>query len=842
MSLAETEEGSVNAKSGGPSESVPSRTGATESAPARDAGFPERYESRELLARGGMGEVRRAWDRLLRRDVAMKLLSWPLVDSARARARFRAEIELTARLEHPGIVSIYDAGELPSGRPWYAMRLLDGRTLAVELERHHATEAGTESTLRHLLGAFQRVCDAMVYAHARAVIHRDLKPQNIMVNHLGEVLILDWGLSRRAGDERAVSEEREPSVLAAPASPVVTRAGDVLGTPGYMPPEQALGEHAHMGPASDVYSLGAILYEILCGAPPFCGDAHALFHRPSSWSPAPLAPRVAKELRAAVAPLITLAQDCLVSAPDSRPTAETLAARLRNFRDHDRRASEARSVVAGVAGLERETEVQAERVEELRRNARKLLAALPSYASVAEKAAGWRLQDEAATLERRAALDSVRWLQGLRAALTIDPQCAAAHAGLSRHYAKALVAAEASHDPQAITQYEALLAEHDRGEHEALLAGHGVLTLLTVPTAARVTAFRYVERLHRLELEPAGELGVTPLFDLSVRAGSYLLLLEAPGHAPVRYPVHVRRGERWDGTRPGSSAPWPVLLPSLDELEPDELAYVPPGWFASGGDERAVETLPGRRVWVDGFVVQRRPVDNRSYLAFLNDLVQRGESELAVVHAPRLPRGSGGKSGASVLEEPLVYARAAGGEFALAPPSAATPWELDAPVALVDWDGARAYATWLAARSGRPFRLLDELEWEKAARGVDGRLVAFGDHIEPTRACMLGSHAGTPRPMATDSFPEDESPYGVRGMTGNVRSWCAAPWQWDGPRLQEGRLVVETARDDDLRPRAVRGGAWSAMPDFCRAAGRFALAPNERLLAVGFRLGYSFHE
>ncbi len=823
----------------------PSRTGSGESEPAAGVDVPERYEHRELLARGGMGEVRRAWDRLLRRDVAVKLLSWSLVDSARARARFRAEIELTAGLEHPGIVSIYDAGELASGRPWYAMRLLDGRTLAAEVARHHTTESGNEATLRHAIGAFQRVCDAMVYAHARGVIHRDLKPQNIMVNHLGEVLILDWGLSRRAGDARgsAALDEAEPSVLArAPAPALLTRAGDVLGTPGYMPPEQALGEQTHTGPASDVYSLGAILYEILCGVPPFSGDAHALFHRPPSWSPPPLAPRVASERRDALAPLIALAHDCLASNPAERPSAETLAARLRSFRDHDRRAGEARRVVASVAGLERETHVLAAQVAELRREARERLAALPSYASAAEKGAAWRLQDEATVVERRAALSAVRFLQGLRAALTIDPECSAAHAALSRHYAKALLAAEASREPRAIAECEALLAEHDRGEHGALLAGHGALTLVTAPAAARVTAFRYVERLHRLELEPAGELGVAPLIDRSLPAGSYLLLLEAAGHAPVRYPVHVRRGERWDGTPPGASAARPISFPTSAVLELDGLAYVPPGWFASGGDERAVESLPERRVWVDGFVVQRRPVDNRSYLAFLNDLVRRGQSELALRHAPRLPRGSGGKSGVSGLEEPLVYAREPSGEFTLAPPSAATPWELDAPVALIDWHGARAYARWLAERSGRPFRLLDELEWEKAARGVDGRLVAFGDHLEPTRACMLGSHADTPRPMATDAFPEDESPYGVLGMTGNVRCWCAGPWLWDGPRLHEGRLVLEEARDDDLRPRAVRGGAWSAMPDFCRAAGRFALSPNERLLAVGFRLGYSFSE
>lgn len=829
-----------------PAAPEPTLEGAEASGAPPTVAFPERYESQLRLAQGGMGEIRQVWDRVLHRSVAMKLLSWSLVDSARGRARFRAEIELTAGLEHPGIVSVYDAGELANGRPWYTMRLLDGRTLAAELGRYHAARAESQSLSppQHLIDAYQRVCEAMVYAHARAVIHRDLKPQNIMVNAFGEVLILDWGLARRASHActDGVSDSDVRTAPASEARDALTRAGDVLGTPGYLPPEQARGEQARVGPASDVYALGAILYEILCGTAPFAGDARALFDRPESWSPAPLAPRVPSAARAAVAPLIALAEDCLAFDPERRPATEVLAERVRRYREDARRAEEALAVVDTVAELEREVVALGKQAEQARRSARELLANLPSYAKASEKVGGWRLEADAEALERRSALQSARWLQALRAALSIDPRCEGAHAGLARHYARALVAAEARHDPRAIAECEALLAEHDRGEYTALLEGKGTLSLRTTQPA-QLTAFRYVERLHRLELElePAFMLPAAPLAELALPAGSYLLLLAAANHATTRYPVCIRRGERWTGERPGSREPFPVALPLASELT-DELCYVPAGWFESGGDVRAVETLPARRVWVDGFVVQRRPVDNRSYLTFLNDLVRRGDGADALRHAPRLPRGSGGQSGAPALEEPLVYALTAGGEFTLAAPTAATPWELDAPVALIDWYAARAYAAWLSARTCRPYRLLDELEWEKAARGVDGRLVAFGDHLEPTRACMLGSHAETPRPMATDAFPEDESPYGVRGMTGNMRTWCAGVWQWDGPRLEDARLILDTAHDEDLRPRAVRGGAWSAMPDFCRAAGRFALAPRERLLAVGFRLGYSFAE
>lgn len=809
-----------------------------------DAEVPERYARRDLLGLGGMGEIRRVWDRSLQRHVAMKLLSWSLLGNERAHARFRAETEFTAGLEHPGIVSIYDTGVLANGRPWYTMRLLQGRTLEVEIAELHRNAIDSVAGMRHLLRAFHQVCDAMAYAHARGVIHRDLKPQNIMVNPFGEVLILDWGLARRAtsataGDERGILPVCTESP---PTEGALTRAGDVLGTPAYMPPEQARGELERMGPASDVYALGAILYELLCGFPPFVGDEIARGHDSASWVPPPLRPRIAEPLRATAEPLVRLCERCLAFEPEARPAVESLVEEVGRFRDGERRSETAREAVANVAALEEATRELSERALRMRSQSRALLAELRSYAPAEEKAAAWKLEAEAEALERRAALDSVKWVQGLRAALAIDPNCVEAHTRLARHYAGELQRAEARRDVRAIASSEAFLQEHDRGEYGALLRGHGTVSLLTTPTSARVRALRYVERLKKLELEPFADLGQTPLHGVSLPAGSYLLVLEAAGFVPVRYPVHIRRGESWDGTAPGAAEPCPIELPRATEIDSEALCYVPAGWFASGGDERAVESLPARRVWVAGFVAQRRPVDNQSYLEFLNDLVARGASDLALRHAPRLPRGSGGVGGVSALAEPLAYAQNEHGEFSLAAPSAATPWELTGPVALVDWHSANAYASWYAARTGRAFRLLDELEWEKTARGVDGRVVAFGDHVEPTRACMLGSHAGTPRPMPSDAFPEDESPYGVRSMTGNVRSWCEGIWEWDGPRLDDARLVRAPAAADDPALRAVRGGSWSSMPDFCRAAARFALAPNDRLLAVGFRLAYSWPE
>ena len=227
-------------------------------------------------ARGGIGVVFVALDSELHREVALKQIQIQHADDPASRARFLIEAEVTGRLEHPGIVPVYGVGTNEQGRPFYAMRFVRGQSLKEAIDRYHQSDSQQKGdrahgnlALRELLARFIEVCHAIAYSHSRGVIHRDLKPANILLGPYGETLVVDWGLAKVVGRDD-VTPQPAAEVTLRPSSASGTdhtTAGITIGTPAYMSPEQSEGRGEEIGPASDVYSLGATLYCILTGRP-----------------------------------------------------------------------------------------------------------------------------------------------------------------------------------------------------------------------------------------------------------------------------------------------------------------------------------------------------------------------------------------------------------------------------------------------------------------------------------------------------------------------------------------------------------------------------------------------
>ncbi len=249
-----------------------------------------RYRVLRPHARGGLGEVFVAHDNELHRDVALKQIKQEHAKEMSNRARFTIEAEITGRLEHPGVVPVYGLGTDTKGCPYYVMRFIQGDSLKESIQRFHhvkpltAAEEGSADAMagsqralnsrelssnvefRQLLGRFVDVCDAIQYAHSRGVLHRDLKPGNIMLGRYGETLVVDWGLAKLMGHRSDSGQGDEATLHSSSGSDSsITLMGQTVGTPQYMSPEQASGKLDEIGTASDVYSLGATFYSVLTG-------------------------------------------------------------------------------------------------------------------------------------------------------------------------------------------------------------------------------------------------------------------------------------------------------------------------------------------------------------------------------------------------------------------------------------------------------------------------------------------------------------------------------------------------------------------------------------------------
>lgn len=826
-----------------------------------------RYRLRSEIGRGGLGRVVEATDDVLKRDVAVKLVldNLPL----ELRARFIREAELTARLEHPNVVPVHDFGmlrdELGKRQLFLCMKRIRGRDLGQvvrEVAKGEAKAVATWSRAR-LLRVFQDICLGTAYAHAQGVLHRDLKPANVMIGDFGEVLIVDWGLAK----EMAVVGEADGGAAPVPPAGVadLTLDGAILGTPAYMPPEQAEGRLADMDERSDVYSLGAILFELLSLRPPVEGlsldeviskvrtgtlRAPSAVERPPHVT-APIPP----ELDAIVLRAMALRKE------DRFQTALQLHDEVQLFlegvRERERRAREAAErAAAGRRERERAKELAA-RIEEAAKGVKRLAKAVKKHAPVEEKKPLWEAEEELGRLEEERIAAEARAEAEFGQALVVDAGCAAAVDGRCEMVVERYLAAEKKRDRREMFLQRKTLESLDRaGGHLAALDAPGTLELrafafecgclapvkggewgvvsqeVTAPwrdggprpdlpledadyavpqmtanaagarfghapdcprrevTGATIEVARYEERGRRLVAVPGAASGATPFGPVALPQGSYLVTIRAEGFSDVLLPVRMDRGAAWRQD---------VNLYRRAEI-PRGFRYVPGGPYVAGGEytDGGEETVLATR----DLFIDERPVTAGEYIEFLNELCITGREEEALRRQPR--------------EGEQRLLKFSGGEFTSGDEPPLTSKEF--PVIGVTWDDALAWLAWRSKRDGRPWRLVNTFEGEKAARGVDGRLWPWGNHYDATFSNTNSSHPGAPRLVPAGSYEGDTSPYGIRDLAGNAQTWCL---------------------DSPFAPfrayRCFRGGAWSNNEFDARAAVRKAGPPSTSTSFSGIR-------
>jgi len=749
----------------------------------------ERYVYVGELGRGGMGRVDAVFDRALGRTIARKSV---LSDRGHP-ALLVAEAQICAQLEHPSIVPVYDVGADESGAPHYTMRVVRGRTLRQVLSDNE-TPGKPHLGSFQLLGILRQVCLVVDYAHSRGVIHRDLKPENIIVGEFGEVYVLDWGVAHVAEASDIRRSRGEIFNL------------DAVGSLGYMAPEQALGEP--IDARTDVFALGVILFEVLNGERPF-EDSNIESIRDRISSPITRL-RGARRITPAFDHLVT---SCLEPWPRDRPaSARVLAEAIEAFLDGERARAEREREATAYA---REGERAREAFEALDAEARRLqeradglLETIRPWEPVERKQGAWALAQEGRRLASEAARALARAEAAFTRALGRVPDHPDARRGLTALYFRQFEAAEARGDHELMAQYLDLARAYDDGTLGLELADRGALLVDTA--APEVVVARYEPYGVLLQCGAPRAVGREACI---IDSGSYLITARHEGRE-VRYPLMIDRAKIH---RLG------LRFPAAGEV-PDGMILIPGGPFLAYPSRAKRPT----RCELSDFAIGRYPITFRAYIEFLESIADPGERE-------RRTPGHGREFDPLIVRDERggwrISPRCVEGEARRRVPPER---ELDLPVHEISWYDAVAYTLWLTLREGRPFRLPTDLEWEKAARGADGRGFPMGNQLDSSFAKLRESRPEASQPEVVGMFEDDCSPYGVRDLAGGVADWTST--SLDGSPLPDPSEEGTSAADQ--RQAIWRGGTWGTTAAASRAM-RYSQMLRHRSVLVGFRVALS---
>ena len=769
----------------------------------RQALLESRYNVAGKLGEGGMGVVWLARDRNLGRDVALKTIPPDRMNSKRL-ARFVSEARITAQLEHPAIVPLHDLFISGSGDVYYSMKRVQGRSLADVLDDLRSGEPAAHDryNLVHLLGVFRTAAQAIAYAHTRRVVHRDVKPANVMLGDFGEVLVMDWGVARLLDDapEELVSVDLEGASLMATAD------GAMVGSPAYMAPEQFSGTRSEVSTASDVYALGVVLYEILTLKRPFKAEtvgrllylvAKGEFLPPSSVAPHREIPTEVEAIC-----LKAMARD-----PDDRYTdAGELTKALEDWLEGVGPRQEAERLVAQGRELLLVFARRASEAEDAELRVRTLNAELRPWDPMEMKRLAWEAEKERD--DRTAEMDHVfgDCEAAFESALSHVTNYHPARLGLADLYWIRFLQAEEGRDARWMRRWEELIRRWAPEGYARRLKGDGTLTVRTRPDRAKVWLAPLEEVDGRRTVGQSRKLGKSAIKRAPVAMGAYQLEVEAPDCARVRLPVVVKRVQNVELRID--------LLPA-DTLRPG-FVHVPASTVSLGGDLAALSGVPEQDVWVQDFAIATTPVTVAEYLAFLAYLT-REDPELAALRSPR-HRGA-----RRARTDALFVLPDDGGHSFPFVDRAGTVWRPDQPIVSISITDARHYAEWHSDHSPGPdVRLPTEREWEKAARGADRRIFPWGDRFDASFCVMSESFPEPPDLPRIGEAEADVSPFGVRDLAGGVRDWV----EWDDP--------------DDGRPGRfpLRGGSYGTVEIYCRCASRTIVEDTYVGSHVGFRLAH----